>query len=666
MSSDGEPTNPYLNDSSSSTTFHTSISSFSQLTSQTSLAHSIKARYPEPYTDDPFLPLKELRRLRSSEILTPIRVDAHISDDEDIANVDVSPTSSTFVRPYTSYFARTHSIDSLIEDPELASNKARKRPPPIQVGNQEPRSSPAEIAAEQDEENDVVGSPRSLKLSDASAFSLSLFPPTPTTPMNRQSWRRSADSSVRGPMAFSTPRHPYRTRATMEIDRPRSFKPTRASVDVHSTPYTSNSSDSFYSGRESDSAFETCAETLGRRSRDLLQSTEDVRVTRKPVPTIEPEPEPIEMSLVESVPSSSPPSTSTLSISKPKSKKKGRKLVISHPHMNDASGTTLPIGPKVTYSSSIGSLRDELLGGKGKKLKTKSFDRYALPTEDQLRTASDMLVYDQHAHPVRFGSIFQNQKTAICFIRHFWCPLCQDYISSIAHLTEPSLIHKAGVKLVIIGNGSPRMIESYKTVLGCAYEMYTDPGRKVYHALGMTVRTNDGGSRAEKGAYVKHGTFTGTMMVLGRALKMPLANAGDIKQLGGEFVLGPGLTCSFASRMHTTRSHTPIRDLLRAAGVSTNPEATELSFLGSDSKRWTDALNEDMDSLIRRGLRTSCGDQCSLDEVGHKLDLGEFRRLIERMKDQDSEPATTYLVEVMGQSRTRLDQLEAVTETRGQ
>ncbi|KAH7342098.1 AhpC/TSA antioxidant enzyme-domain-containing protein [Rhizoctonia solani] len=467
----------------------------------------------------------------------------------------------------------------------------------------------------------------------------------------------------------------------------------------------------------SESAFETCAESVcvSRSSKDILSqsrmgSCEDVpstRVlppTRKPVPRVNSEliemtvPE-SRMSLPDPAPiSSSPTPPSSVSIHsapiqlKAKTKKKkDRKLVISHPHLNDESSpitlsnSTLPIGPKIVYSDSIGSLRDELLGNGGslgvlakanaKKLKkTKKqprppFDRYGLPNEDQLRLASDMYVYDENGRPVRFGDIFKDQKTAICsFVISGTCPLCQDYMSSIVHLTEPSLIQKAGVKLVIIGNGSPGMIKSYKTdIFHCPYEMYTDPDRKVYNALGMTLRTNDGGSVEEKGSYVKHGTFTGTMLVLKRALKMPLANAGDIKQLGGEFILGPGLNCSFASRMHTTRSHTPIRDLLQAAGVSMNPWATELSILTSpaDSLRWTDAQNEDMNNMIRKGLRASCGgEDCPLDagvEV-KKQDLSEFRRLIQRLKDEGSEsepepaqPPTTYLVEVMGQSRTELN-----------
>ncbi|KAH9167857.1 hypothetical protein EDB89DRAFT_1648591 [Lactarius sanguifluus] len=41
----------------------------------------------------------------------------------------------------------------------------------------------------------------------------------------------------------------------------------------------------------------------------------------------------------------------------------------------------------------------------------------------------------------------------------------------------------------------------------------------------------------------------------------------DAAQLGGEFVLGPGLSCTYAHRMQSTAGHAPIVDVLAAAGV---------------------------------------------------------------------------------------------------
>lgn len=144
--------------------------------------------------------------------------------------------------------------------------------------------------------------------------------------------------------------------------------------------------------------------------------------------------------------------------------------------------------------------------------------------------------------------------------------------------------------------------------------------------------------------------------------------------------------------MHNTRSHTPIRDLLEAAGVDTNPWATKLSLLQSEDegKRWMDVQNEDLDRMIRRGLRESCGDQyCNIDIDGGEnedkavgeLDLGGFRRLLEQLKAEIPEPqlepeieievetetlvdGPSYAIEVMGQARVELDHLGVVLQSR--
>lgn len=55
---------------------------------------------------------------------------------------------------------------------------------------------------------------------------------------------------------------------------------------------------------------------------------------------------------------------------------------------------------------------------------------------------------------------------------------------------------------------------------------------------------------------------------------MPLADPGKLTQLGGEFVLGPGWTCSFAHRMSNTSDHMEAPDVLRRAGCE-NPTYDE-------------------------------------------------------------------------------------------
>lgn len=66
---------------------------------------------------------------------------------------------------------------------------------------------------------------------------------------------------------------------------------------------------------------------------------------------------------------------------------------------------------------------------------------------------------------------------------------------------------------------------------------------RLHSALGMTRRTQDTGTDEERGQYIRHGPLGGLAMVVKNAIRvgMPVwEKGGDVTQLGGEFVLGPG------------------------------------------------------------------------------------------------------------------------------
>ncbi|KAF5370831.1 hypothetical protein D9758_001841 [Tetrapyrgos nigripes] len=206
------------------------------------------------------------------------------------------------------------------------------------------------------------------------------------------------------------------------------------------------------------------------------------------------------------------------------------------------------------------------------------FDETALPTVPELEYAASLCVKSERGLAVPFGSLFRDNKTIVCFIRHFLCPLCQDYVFSISRNVSPKVLAQKGVNLVIISNGSYSMIKSYRRIFRTPFSVYTDSTHAVYNALGMTLQTTEAGpSRPE---YVQHGMVSGIGMVLAHAVKarMPIWKAGgDIGQLGGEFVLGPGLQCSFAHRMRYTRSHVPILQVVKAAGIDMYNPLLQLS-----------------------------------------------------------------------------------------
>lgn len=273
------------------------------------------------------------------------------------------------------------------------------------------------------------------------------------------------------------------------------------------------------------------------------------------------------------------------------------------------------------------------------------FDEYAIPSRDQVNHAGSLFVVAQNGLRVEFSNLFQNRRTVVCFIRHFWyvppmrtqgaylevtqsrCPADQDYMYSIMRSVNAEDLKRAGIDLVIIGLGSPSMIKSYRRESGpphvqlvlniytseifrSPFSIYTDPTLRVHSALGMTKRTQDTGPDEERGEYIRHGPLGGLAMVVKNAIRvgMPVwERGGDVTQLGGEFVLGPGYAshsstlhsrrlliylccrpiCSYAHRMRTTRSHAPIQHILFDAGFGHIPQvAPSYGSQDDDDEAW--------------------------------------------------------------------------------
>ncbi|KAF9484357.1 hypothetical protein BDN70DRAFT_849873 [Pholiota conissans] len=216
---------------------------------------------------------------------------------------------------------------------------------------------------------------------------------------------------------------------------------------------------------------------------------------------------------------------------------------------------------------------------------SKPVREWSLPSEEEIRQAATLQVTCEDGTRVSFGSLFAAHRTIAVFIRHFWCPLCQDYMSSLKALVQPEMLSRWSeapdvrgrlVSFVVISNGAHGMIRKYRRMFGLPFHVYTDPTLELYKVLGMGRDGDDGhrhlASAKEKrgGGYVKRGLMGGIAMVVVRAIKvgMPVwEKGGDIGQLGGEFIFGPGLKCSFAHRMQTTKGHAPIEDVLEAAGI---------------------------------------------------------------------------------------------------
>ncbi|KAI0067244.1 hypothetical protein BV25DRAFT_1795054, partial [Artomyces pyxidatus] len=263
-----------------------------------------------------------------------------------------------------------------------------------------------------------------------------------------------------------------------------------------------------------------------------------------------------------------------------------------------------------------------------------------LPDATQLARAARMHVVKENGVRVPFGDLWKTQRTVVVFIRHFWCPWCQDYLSSIMRDVSQAALQRSGVNVVVIGCGSYALIKSYRQIFHFPFQLYTDAsnGQALYRTLGMGIVSSvarQRGVREEKGSYIKHGAVSGLAMVVRNALKvgMPVwERGGDVGQLGGEFVLGPGLSCVYAHRMQNPRTHAPILDVLAAAGVN-HPARTvsrnislplEREDLAHDLRQVDDGQlrrNEKMLSVVNE--ENLCGFACGIEKgaIGHHLGI---------------------------------------------
>lgn len=114
-----------------------------------------------------------------------------------------------------------------------------------------------------------------------------------------------------------------------------------------------------------------------------------------------------------------------------------------------------------------------------------------------------------------------------------FCPLCAQYIKSVIRDVSPDALEEAGVELIIIGNGSSKMINGYASkpfsvnrlidqadnpdkYFNSPFKTYTDPTLALYRTLGLTRQTGDSGLDAEKGDYITETALETTVNTLKR------------------------------------------------------------------------------------------------------------------------------------------------------
>ncbi|KAL5494569.1 hypothetical protein ACEPAI_30 [Sanghuangporus weigelae] len=210
-----------------------------------------------------------------------------------------------------------------------------------------------------------------------------------------------------------------------------------------------------------------------------------------------------------------------------------------------------------------------------------------IPSAETIELASHVKVLDGKGNQVPFGDLFASSKTIIVFIRHFFCGTCQvwliarflesapnnfpvqAYVSRLAAVPGTKLA-ESNVQLVIIGCGEWELIDDYKKNTGFTGNIYADPSRELYRKLGMTtenLKITPTGQK--KRSYVPETVPSVLKSIWKGPITHPLqlGKQGNISQLGGDFIFGPGNTCHFTHLMEHTEDHIEVVDLMKEAGV---------------------------------------------------------------------------------------------------
>ncbi|KAK0432617.1 AhpC/TSA antioxidant enzyme-domain-containing protein [Armillaria borealis] len=196
-----------------------------------------------------------------------------------------------------------------------------------------------------------------------------------------------------------------------------------------------------------------------------------------------------------------------------------------------------------------------------------------IPQQSALAEAFQIEVFDSTGSTVKFGTLLPSdppEKVVVVFIRHFFCGSCKQYVEQLASVPQDSL-EKSKTRIIIIGCGHSDAISVYKESTKFPGHIYADPTRKLYHVLGMDIE-NLAATPAgkERRSYLKLGIFSNAVSSIFKGpLKNPslIGKQGNISQLGGDFVFGPGKECTFVSRMQNTEDHIEVSELMKYAGV---------------------------------------------------------------------------------------------------
>lgn len=165
-----------------------------------------------------------------------------------------------------------------------------------------------------------------------------------------------------------------------------------------------------------------------------------------------------------------------------------------------------------------------------------------------------LAVLDRAGNEVPLAPLWAERPVVLVLVRHFGCQFCREQVAELRHILSD--IEAAGAELVIVGNGTPLMLDAFIEAFGRDLpHVYTDPERRVYEALGAR--------RGSAWFIFDPRIWLNTLRALRRGA-IQGRRQGDPGQLGGVWVARAGGDVVFEHRSSIAGDHPANEDILAA------------------------------------------------------------------------------------------------------
>lgn len=215
-----------------------------------------------------------------------------------------------------------------------------------------------------------------------------------------------------------------------------------------------------------------------------------------------------------------------------------------------------------------------------------------LPTPEAMDDLLKLVILDRNRNKTPFVDLVKStshHRNIVIFIRHFFCPVgpppihpsiythhirqkptntrapqnCFGYVKALANELPPEKLAQMDppTTVTIVGCGDPILIQNYMKMTNCPYDIYADPSRSTYAALGFAVNET---AAEEVPKYVQRysttSVFKAILISLGLAVRSRNIAAGKTSQNGGELIWIDG-KLQYIHRMRNTNDHLEVDQL---------------------------------------------------------------------------------------------------------